>query len=170
MARFAEGDISLVAGGGGIVVAHQTNCRGAIGGGVSGPICRRWPEVRRRYRELCSRKSPAELFGTVQPVRTSDGTIVCNVFSQLDYGNSARSGVRYTDEDRLVAAMRRICDRYPEAAIAVPERIGCGLAGGDWDSVLARLGELPVNIVRYVPGVRPELRSQGEIADAEAVE
>lgn len=140
------------------VIAHQCNCRCAIGAGVSGSICNKWPIVEKRFYEFCSPKTPEELFGLVQPITVSEDIIVCNVFTQLNYGNAAKTGKVYTDEDALVAAITRICERYTDRPIVVPEKIGCGLAGGNWASVEARLSELPINIVSFVPGGTPELK------------
>lgn len=49
--RVIERDITTVEEG---IVAHQVNCQGAIGAGVSGAICRKWPEAERAYRAFCA--------------------------------------------------------------------------------------------------------------------
>lgn len=149
-----KGDVSLVHDA---VLIQQVNCQGAIGAGVSGAIINKWPEVKDKYIEYCASRTPDALHGSVLAVPVDDNVIVCNAFTQLDYGNAARTGKVYTDEDKLVAAIRGVCDKYSDKPIVVPENIGCGLAGGNWDSVLSRIEDLPINIVSYEPGVEPRL-------------
>ena len=150
----AAGDITEVTDA---VVVHQTNCQNAIGMGVAGSICKKWPVVKTKFHEFCKLKEPEELFGLVYPIAVDDNVIVCNVFAELHYGDARKTGKKYTDEDVLVDGIKRICEHYPDRTIVIPEKIGCGLAGGDWGSVEARLSYLPINIVSFQKGVKPDL-------------
>lgn len=148
------GDITEVAN---VVIAHQTNCQNAIGMGVAGAICKKWPVVKTKFHQFCTPKQPEELFGLVYPIEVDDDVIVCNIFAELHYGDSRKTGKKYTDEDVLIDGIKRICERYPDRTIAIPEKIGCGLAGGDWETVEARLSYLPINIISFEKGRKPDL-------------
>lgn len=157
------GDVSLASD---CVIVHQVNCQDAIGAGVSGSLTRRWPVIAQRYHAMAQRyPDPQSRLGLVLPTHVEDGTIVCNLFSQLHYGNSARTGIVYTDTDKLVEGIRRVCEHYPDKTVCVPERIGCGLAGADWDEVKGRISDLPVCVVAYEPGRTPDLPTRAQLDD-----
>ena len=157
------GDVSLARD---CVIVHQVNCQDAIGAGVSGSLTRRWPVVAQKYHAMAQRyPDPQSRLGLVLPTKVEDDTIVCNLFSQLHYGNSAKTGIVYTDTDKLVDGIRRVCERYPDKTVCVPERIGCGLAGADWHDVKGRLSSLPVCVVAYEPGRVPDLPTRAQLDD-----
>lgn len=155
------GDVSLAEN---CVIVHQVNCRDVIGAGVSGALVSRWPRLAATYHDMARRyPDPNDRFGMVMPTHVSRDTVVCHAFSQLDYGNAAKTGIVYTDVDRLVRCVERICERYPTKPVCVPERIGCGLAGADWEQVRHRLAKLPVCVVSYAPDVRPQIPTREEL-------
>lgn len=85
--RVIERDITTVEEG---IVAHQVNCQGTIGAGVSGAICRKWPEAERAYRAFCAEAaSPESLLGSFCHVDVAPGLTVVHVFGQLDYGDGS---------------------------------------------------------------------------------
>lgn len=143
--RVIERDITTVEEG---IVAHQVNCQGAIGAGVSGAMCRKWPEAERAYRAFCAEAaSPESLLGSFCHVDVAPGLTVVHVFGQLDYGDAARTGRVYTDVDALAGAMRHLC-ADALAPVYVPYGMGCGLAGADWSDVERALEGLPITACR----------------------
>lgn len=139
------GDITKLASG---VIVHQTNCQNKIGSGVAGQIIRRWPIVEQAYHAIFHRKQINEIYGSWDPVEVAPGLTVVNLFTQMFYGNSAKTGRVYTDMDKLAAGLCNICKHYPNRRIYIPYHIGCGLAGGDWNELLKTLQTLPVIVVR----------------------
>jgi hypothetical protein len=142
-----DGDLMQVSRG---IIAHQVNCRGVIGAGVgvSGVICNKYPDVKREYNMICEKyKGDEELFGSVWMVQVTKTLKVANIFSQYKYGNSRKTGIIYTDMDKLVDGLRRIRTKYPDDIIYVPYKIGCGLAGGNWDEFLQKAQNIPNIIV-----------------------
>lgn len=122
------------------IIAHQVNCQGVIGAGVSGAIIEKYPEVKRGYEIWCSGlRTPEQRFGTVQLIRVSHSVSVANIFSQRNYGNAKKTGKKYTDENELVRSIVQICKEYPYRNVYIPEFIGCGSAGGDWCYVFSQL-------------------------------
>lgn len=123
----------------GAVVAHQVNCRNKIGAGVSGAICRRWPGAEQAYHDEFHGHTPQELFGNLVIFDPGDGRLVAHIFSQLDYGNSKRTGRVYTDEDKLRERIQDLLLLEPDRVLYLPHGIGCGLAGGDWTRIKVKL-------------------------------
>ena len=114
-------------------ICHQVNCRGVMGAGVAKAISDKWPIVKLEYEALCTlSSSPYDLLGTAQVVNVKNGLIVINLFGQLNYG---RNKVCYTDYNALEKAMKSVNEMFKGMTIALPWKIGCGLAGGDWATV-----------------------------------
>lgn len=71
--------------------------------------------------------------GHVHIAHNSDGKIVANIFSQLDVGRNERK----TDYKKLKIGLKKVCKYAKEnnLSVALPYKIGCGLAGGNWNIV-----------------------------------
>lgn len=143
-----NGDIREVSVG---IIAHQVNCQGAIGAGVSGVICNQYPMVKDDYIDICSVSDKEDLFGGMQIVPVTGTLKVANIFSQFYYGNSAKTGVVYTDMDKLIYSLKNLRESYPDEIIYVPYKIGCGLAGGSWHEFVEKAQDIPNLIV-----IKPE--------------
>lgn len=115
------------------LIGHQVNCHGVMGAGLAKQIRQQYPSVYRSYSAMCQRRVLASaLLGSVQIVKVADG-YVANLFAQVSFGRDRR----HTDYDALREALTRLRNEqslFPEG-IALPYGIGCGLAGGDWDTV-----------------------------------
>lgn len=115
------------------IICHQTNCKGKMGSGVAKQIRQRYPEAYRQYMNLCNEaKDSEQLLGHSQFVYGPEKTVV-NMFAQNRYGYD---GSRYTSYWAFEQCLNEIakCVVHGET-IAMPYKIGCGLAGGDWDIV-----------------------------------
>lgn len=114
------------------IICHQVNCQGKMGSGVAKQICAKYPAVYRQYMYLCGDKSPSELLGHAQFIYGTD-KIVVNMFAQDKYGYD---GCRYTDYPAFTQCLHGIAKKVASGeTIAMPYKIGCGLAGGDWNTV-----------------------------------
>lgn len=82
--------------------------------------------------EKTSYNTPEKRFGLVQPVTITSELIILNSYSQLYFGRN--KSVKYTDESKLMANLRKLDNYAKERNLPayVPEKIGCGLANGDW--------------------------------------
>ena len=124
-------------------ICHQVNCRGKMVSGVAKQIRELYPLAYERYRLAYNREksNPSGLLGRIQHVyckdeRTETGlrTIV-NMFAQDRYGYD---GQCYTDYKAFEYCLEKLKHIVPAgSAIAMPYKIGCGLAGGDWNIVYA---------------------------------
>lgn len=116
------------------IIAHQTNCRGVMGGGVARQIREKLlsPEKYAEYVSVC-KESSSKLLGTVQYLPANNGKTIANLF-----GEDIPTGVRLdTDYDALRRALESL-ELYAQQhhmSVALPGYIGCGLAGGDWKIV-----------------------------------
>ena len=123
------------------VIAHQVNCQGVMGAGVAKQIKEKWPNV---YKEYCSYylnkcDNIPDLLGRCQLVEISDTQYVANLFGQQHYG---KSGKRYTSYDAIYNALTSLAMQMLDNgmySVAIPYKMSCGLAGGDWDIILAML-------------------------------
>ena len=118
-------------------ICHQVNCKGRMGSGVAKQIRARYPEVYADYLRMCNegnnKKDPFWTFGQSQFVQCNDGKVVINMFAQSSYGYD---GALYTDYGAFQSCLLRIKEGVPVGdAIAMPYLIGCGLGGGDWETI-----------------------------------
>lgn len=117
-------------------ICHQVNCKGVMGAGVAKQISDKYPQVKYQYQERCRLFKPDEkyeLLGKVQTVKINDRQYVLNIFGQFNYGRDKNH--TYTSYPALMKAMKTI--RLPGKTYAFPNHFACGLAGGNWDTVLA---------------------------------
>lgn len=120
------------------VIAHQVNCMGVMGAGVAKQIRERWPEAYASYHVLCQeyKKAPHVLLGNVQLVPIDDGRYIYNIFGQLDYGSHTTQTEYDALRRGLLDTIRWMEQIRPGGRLALPWKIGCGLAGGNWDGVV----------------------------------
>lgn len=119
-------------------IAHGVNCQDKMGSGVAKALFTVYPEVKQQYHKYfgdnihLAINGQEDFLGTVQPVTVKDGKIVFNLFTQENYGYDGKLYVDYNSIQKCFDILTNQCDYVN--AIAIP-RIGCGLAGGDWEVV-----------------------------------
>ena len=115
------------------VIAHQVNCFGAAAG-LAGAIFRKWPAAEQDYQQLIKRVPPKALLGMAQftgEQRDRARHVICNLFGQYEPGPAYNS-------QRLEQALEMLGNtaRIMKWSVALPYKLSCGIAGGDWDEVL----------------------------------
>lgn len=121
-------------------IAHGVNCQNVMGSGVAKAIYTKYPDVKKKYHLLHNELFPEtinqthELLGIVQPVICSEIRTVFNCFTQNYYGRDGRLYVSYPAISECFKHLTELADIMGFEEIAIP-RIGCGLAGGDWELV-----------------------------------
>ena len=116
------------------ILGHQTNFAGVMGGGIALAIKNKLltPEQYQSYTDFCLKHGERAL-GEVQMFRLQDNRIVANLFCQNDW-NTGPCLTNYT-------AMKKCLTTVAQAAetlgynVAFPGNMGCGIAGGDWNTV-----------------------------------
>ena len=127
-------------------ICHQVNCMGVMGAGLAKALYTKWPQVKSEYLsfynsriESCKGKvdlyfARRSLLGSYQLVEINEHTdprFVVNIFSQYGYGRNEC----HTDYSAISRAINFLFYGYPTGTYAFPYGFGCGLAGGDWDTV-----------------------------------
>ena len=125
-------------------ICHQVNCKGVMGAGLALQIRNLYPKLYDDYKQLCE-ASGKNMLGHISAYNANlksknyCTTKIINMFAQEDYG---RNKVQ-TDYKAFESCVRKIIveagmsnyDIPYKPVIAFPYKIGCGLAGGDWDTV-----------------------------------
>ena len=135
--KYIIGDATRPLVPGNKIIAHICNDQGGWGAGFVLAISRRWKQPEESYREC-----PEEWrLGVVQMVPVEDDISVANMIAQRgtkpQYGTCANAvsfpPIRYGALRACLAKVNDIAYRT-NATIHMP-RIGCGLAGGQWNEV-----------------------------------
>lgn len=114
-----------------IYICHQVNCKGVMGAGLAKQIKEKWDTVFRDYNTLCIYEE--NLLGSIGVSKVMDNVYVINMFAQDGYGRDKC----YTDYKAFESCLLKIAsqaDREKDI-IRFPYKIGCGLAGGDWNII-----------------------------------
>lgn len=112
-------------------ICHQVNCKGKMGSGVAKQVRSLYPKAYEMYMKACKEYN-GDLLGRVQICCVKDKHIV-NMFAQDRYGYD---GKQYTNYTAFEYCLNKLKTRVqPGETIAMPYKIGCGLAGGDWNVV-----------------------------------
>lgn len=119
------------------IIGHQANCFSTMKSGIAKQIVKRYPIVAEA--DLQYPLPPKARLGKHSFVRVSDQRFVMNLYGQYFYGHgqvhteyqALSSSLGYMMEDVL-----RLKQTGFPVKIGLPYKIGCGLAGGDWDRVL----------------------------------
>jgi O-acetyl-ADP-ribose deacetylase (regulator of RNase III) len=135
------------------VIVHQVNCQGVMGAGVARQIREQFPNTYNVYKDYCSKYQghTADLLGECL-YTFEEPFVICNAFGQnFYYRNSVQ-----TEYDKLEKCFYDIAKKYHGKKVALPWKIGCGLAGGDWNivyemifSILAVEGNCKVTLYEY---------------------
>ncbi|MFE6749971.1 macro domain-containing protein [Kitasatospora purpeofusca] len=153
---YVRGDATAPRGKGVKVIAHVCNDLGGWGKGFVLAVSRRWSEPEAAYRRWHRERSKNDFgLGAVQLVQVTEYLWVANLIGQrgIRTGRSSGSPVRYEAIDTALATLGGHALSLG-ASVHMP-RIGCGLAGGRWESVeplvRARLTErgIPVTVYDY---------------------
>lgn len=125
------------------LIAHQTNCWGVMGAGIAKSIKNKWIDVYIQYVNFCKKLEYSKnLLGKCQVCTTGESPIglVANLFGEYSFTESvAPYENRHTDYDALRKALLNLkayCEDENITEIGIPYKLGCGLAGGDWDGVV----------------------------------
>lgn len=133
------------------IIVHQTNCQGVMGHGIALQVKQLYPEVFKGYYHYCKTNNGEDILGTTLICEANDGKYIANLFGQLNYGEGLQ-----TDYDRFRHGLTEIHDFAKEhnLSVAIPYKIGCGLAHGDWNTVFDIICEVfsdnvPYNIYKF---------------------
>jgi O-acetyl-ADP-ribose deacetylase (regulator of RNase III) len=132
---FVQGDATAPQGDGPKIIVHICNNLGAWGAGFVMAISKRWKGPEARYRAWASSDDGFGL-GRIQIVlveSSPEPIWVINMVAQHGIGFQGGPPIRYNE---LQVCLREVAifAKANKASIHMP-RIGCGLAGGNWETV-----------------------------------
>lgn len=123
------------------VICHQTNCVGLMGSGIAKAIRAEYPEAYDALSKRYDSHRGAATLGEcdfVPVVRDNNIKYVVNCYGQ--YSCYPRNQV-HTNYAALQNCFDLIKEKFAGTGyiIGFPYKIGCGLAGGDWDIVYSMI-------------------------------
>ena len=125
------------------LIAHQTNCLGVMGAGIAKSIKNKWNIVYTQYANFCKNlEYSKKLLGKCQICTTGwfPTKYIANLFGEYSFTESvAPYENRHTDYNSLKKALLKLkafCEDEEIIEVGIPYKLGCGLAGGDWDGVV----------------------------------
>lgn len=132
--RYVTGDATHPQGAGPVVIAHVCNDAGRWGKGFVLAVSRRWSGPEGAYRAWARERADSFVLGEVQFVAVENDLWVANMLAQ--HGVGLRNGIPPIRYGALQSALRKLAvfSAANGASVHMP-RIGCGLAGGDWEQV-----------------------------------
>lgn len=136
--KFVNGDIlTLPERDKDTIICHQVNCKGVMGAGLAKQIRSKWPIVYNEYIrvvDICEKL----ILGNFQNIEVGPHLYVANLYGQDGYGRDKC----YTNYAALASALFRIMKENPHATFRIPYGLGCGLAGGNWETVFNIIKEV----------------------------
>ena len=120
------------------IICHQTNCIGVMGGGIALSIRQKWPQVYEQYYKYCkSIEDSRMILGDVQTIVLTTDLFVANCFGQHFPGAGVMTN--YNAWDKILPKLENESRYFCDSPIHFPWKIGCGLAGGDWSIMQAKI-------------------------------
>lgn len=130
-------------------IAHQANCFNTMKSGIAPLIAAYCPEAYEADQK--TEKGNKSKLGTFTYGFSSNGVMVWNLYGQYNYGRVP--GVVYTNYDALFQALSKmgawLYNSSGPNTIGLP-KLGCGLAGGDWQVVEQIIKDTLVALGHYV--------------------
>lgn len=115
---------------------HIGNNKGVMNAGVAKAIISKWPNVKTDYLEAKANKSHGLPLGSILVTEVVPNGFVITMIAQNGYG---RDNQLYLVYEALKECLSKVVPFYYQYRqthnIYAPFKIGCGLAGGDWDTV-----------------------------------
>lgn len=138
--KYIKGDATKPIGEGPKVIVHICNDIGAWGAGFVMALSSRWEGPEMMYRRWCGHQRNFKL-GYIQRVKVEDGLTVINMIAQHKVGMV--NGKPPIDYSALYTCLFKVGQYVKDvkASVHMP-RIGCGLAGGDWNVVEGIIKEI----------------------------
>ncbi len=131
--EYTTGDATAPVGEGVKIIAHICNDIGSWGKGYVLAISKRWSEPESSFKDWHRDETDFEL-GNIQIVQVEDDLHVANMIGQ--HGIRKQKGVPPIRYEAVEQCLEKLAQRAKEMNASVHMlRIGCGLAGGEWEQI-----------------------------------
>jgi hypothetical protein len=119
------------------ILLHIGNNKGVMGAGVAKDLATEWPVVKSDYLDRQKDSAHGLPLGSIVISEVVPNGFVITMIAQNGYGND---GKLYLSYGALKECLDKVIPFYYSKRnthiVFAPFKIGCGLAGGDWESVL----------------------------------
>lgn len=136
--KYIKGDATepIVIGDKYSVICHCCNALGAWGKGFVVPLGKKYPIAREKYLEFIKASKPEDRLGSVSFARATDNIIVANIIGQFyTYPKDGKIPLDYEALEKGFKFIINIFKMHKMPLTVHMPKIGCGLAGGDWNVV-----------------------------------
>ena len=132
--KYIKGDATAPKQDGNKIIVHVCNDIGGWGRGFVLALSAKWKDPETNYRDWANSKENFEL-GAIQPVKVENDLWVINMIGQRDT-KLAKDGTPPIRYEAVQLGINKVARFALEnnASVHMP-RIGCGLAGGDWNQI-----------------------------------
>lgn len=118
------------------VICHCCNALGAWGKGFVVPLGKKYPIAKEKYLKFIKMTKEENRLGSVSFAKVTDNIIVANIIGQ--YNIYPKDGKIPLDYEALEKGFKNVIEMFKTNNIPLTihmPKIGCGLAGGDWNVV-----------------------------------
>lgn len=118
------------------VIMHQANCFSTMGAGIARSIADKYPMAEQADRTFPL--PPKDRLGRYSYIETDDKTTVVNLYGQYNMGAGLQTNYHMLEKsiETLFLDAQRGLISIDLSKVGLPYKMGCGLAGGDWEIVL----------------------------------
>ena len=123
------------------IICHQVNLQGVMGGGLALSIAMKYPNVNKIYEDYEPKKLGEVCFAD------AGNFTVANCFSQTEDFNTDYKALR-----KCLEKVRKYMMDSGYRTVAIPYKYGCGIANGDWGTVLCIFAQVfrGFNLIIYI--------------------
>ena len=122
------------------MIAHQVNCQGVMGAGIARQIRKDFLTAGqyREYQQLCKKNREALLGACYLTQKKDTLRYVAHLFAE-NIPTGKGLDTEYSALRQSLTSMMFLAAQEGVSQIAIPGYLGCGLAGGDWETVYSRI-------------------------------
>lgn len=117
------------------IICHQVNLQGCMGGGIARQIAIKYPLCEKEYINYKDKK-----IGNVYFYKHNEKYYIANCFSQNENFDT-----NYIALKDCFEKVKNYCKENCIKTVGVPYNYGCGIANGNWETVLSILNSLFYN-------------------------
>jgi O-acetyl-ADP-ribose deacetylase (regulator of RNase III) len=121
------------------ILIHLANNKQKMGAGVALSLAQTWPQVL-----VDLQNAPTDL-GSIVVTEVVPNGFVISLIAQKGYGTN-RVRINYDYFEECLQKLTPFVNTLKDTPIFAPFHIGCGLAGGNWDTMLGVFAQFPFNI------------------------
>lgn len=122
------GDITQQRG----ILVHQVNCQKTMGAGLALRMKTKFPQ---HYQDYLAH---APELGSIVVSELRPDLVIAGLYAQDKCGIS-RVQTDYRAFEACLQKLKKVSGQYPQLPVYFPSRIGCGLAGGNWNIIQSYL-------------------------------